>query len=139
MNYDKISEYFLNGVVCQYEIPFPACSDPSLVQLKNAYLSSPILKGADPTWLQPAGAVYDNNNKLVELSRMREQQELPQEIIRSEDANILSGKHIYLGYYNQVYGHFILETLSRMWALEDLDLSEYRLLFHSMHLSLIHI
>lgn len=133
MVHEKIFEYFLNGAVCQYDISEETHPEPSISKLKSAYLTKPELSGDNGGWRQPIGAIYDQNNCLVWESRLRLNQELPENAVRDSDARYLEGKYIYLGYYNEVYGHFILETLARLWILDEIDCVDREFIFHSMH------
>lgn len=90
-----------------------------------------------PGWRQPTGAVYDAAGHLVEASRLREQQPLAKTYQTPADCEMLRGTHVYLGYMNAVYGHFLLESLARV-----ADLDAFRaaaeddivgFVFHGMH------
>lgn len=133
MIHEPIFEYFLNNSVYQYDISEEAHPEPSIVELRNAYITKPELSNNNGDWKQPTGAIYDEINHLIPESRMRVDQELPEYTARTPCAKYLSGKYVYLGYYNEVYGHFILETLARMWILDEIKCQDREYIFHSMH------
>ena len=43
----------------------------------------------------------------------------PDEIRFSSKVRVLSGRYLYLGWYFNHYGHFILESLGRSWAVQE--------------------
>jgi capsular polysaccharide biosynthesis protein len=74
------------------------------------------------------GGVYDENGNLVKNALRqhtdhKEVQAFPQlspAILTNITVNnILKGRYLYLGFYTEHYGHFLLETLARLWAYTD--------------------
>lgn len=74
------------------------------------------------------GGVYDENGFLVENalrqhSDHKEVQAFPQlsptRLKNIKINNNLKGHYLYLGFYTEHYGHFLLETLARLWAFTD--------------------
>ena len=129
----QVVEYFLNDSRCSYSLGDFSHPEPSSVVVKNALLTKPILSGEASVWRHPVGAVYDSSGRLVEQSRMRDKQQLDEYISDLSPSTVFKGNYIYLGYYNEVYGHFLLESLSRLWVLDGKRPEEYKYVFHSMH------
>ena len=82
-----------------------------------------------------AGALYDSDRALIAASERRVRRGRlpvnPPTIGRRPFAPRLAGEHVYVGMAIQSYGHFLLETLSRLWWVERLeDLAGVRLLLH---------
>lgn len=76
------------------------------------------------------GGVYSKSGELIAASTRQEMahtgmQPFPQldplQIPENRDKpdKHLSGRYLYLGYYTKHFGHFLLETLSRLWAAEN--------------------
>lgn len=74
--------------------------------------------------------VYDQSGILISEALRQDSDYLEQEhftqidkekITHSANKNVnkLTGSYIYLGFYTEHYGHFLLETLSRIWAVES--------------------
>lgn len=42
----------------------------------------------------------------------------------------IKGKSIFCGWIFPHYGHFLMETLSRLWCLEELNFAEYTFIFN---------
>ncbi len=82
-----------------------------------------------------AGAIYDADGRLIEESERRVRRGRrpinPPTVGRRAFVARLDGSHVYVGMAIQSFGHFLLETLSRLWWVERLeDLAEVRLLLH---------
>jgi tetratricopeptide (TPR) repeat protein len=76
---------------------------------------------------QAQGGVYTADGDYVSSSRhLRRSKDLtasnPQAIRLSNDMPRLSGRYLYLGWFFNHYGHFILESLARAWAVQELSL-----------------
>ena len=84
---------------------------------------------------QVGGAIYDATGRLVAESerpagRGRQSQN-PATLDRRPAGPMLAGDYVYVGFAIQSYGHFLVETLSRLWWVERLeDLAETSLLLH---------
>ncbi|HIE55979.1 MAG TPA: DUF563 domain-containing protein, partial [Chromatiaceae bacterium] len=68
--------------------------------------------------------IYDARGRLVAASLHQRRNKYftaatPWELIQPRNAPILHGRHLYLGWFFDHYGHFILESLSRCWALAE--------------------
>jgi capsular polysaccharide biosynthesis protein len=71
------------------------------------------------------GGVYDESGHLVDNSLRQDKEHLgvqafpqlsPSMINDIKVQHVLKGRYLYLGFYTEHYGHFLLETLSRLWA-----------------------
>ena len=80
-------------------------------------------------WAHPTGAAYDQQGQLIEESRFRSSQILESKLDPIGSFSSLSGDWIFGGYFNEIYGHFILESLARLWVFEFEALSDFDLLF----------
>ncbi|WP_456372654.1 tetratricopeptide repeat protein [Thiolapillus sp.] len=70
------------------------------------------------------GGVYDHQGRLLHASRhLRRHKDFtranPPRISPDDDVVLLEGRFLYLGWFFNHYGHFMLESLSRCWPLED--------------------
>ena len=70
------------------------------------------------------GGIYDAKGRHLAISRhLRRGRDFtattPLETPLPSDAPILRGRHLYLGWFFDHYGHFILESLGRCWALAE--------------------
>ena len=70
------------------------------------------------------GCVYDHGGRIVRASQRTArdvawQPADPEQIDSGVTADELDGDCLYLGHYTGHYGHFLLETLARFWALES--------------------
>ncbi|GAA61866.1 hypothetical protein P20652_3755 [Pseudoalteromonas sp. BSi20652] len=74
--------------------------------------------------------VYDQSGKLISEALRQDCDYSAQEHFTQIDKGLiadsayknvkkLKGYYIYLGFYTEHYGHFLLETLSRIWAVKD--------------------
>ena len=104
--------------------------------LEEAFVTSFV---ADREHLRFSGVVYDVSGKLCRYSQrtrspLNEWQPNDPEIQRPfQGVKRISGKSLYLGHYTGHYGHFLLESLSRLWTLEHRSLIEAgyeRVVFH---------
>ncbi len=73
---------------------------------------------------QAQGGVYSARGEYVSSSRhLRRNKDLtagnPETIVSPGDIPRLSGRYLYLGWFFNHYGHFVLESLSRAWALDE--------------------
>ena len=103
--------------VTEHKIKNNICPEQSIVKLINAYSTRLEMSG----WNNLSGAIYDSEGELVAQSKVRSGQRCDRRIDIKEYTGIRSIETIciYLGHYNEVYGHFILESLSRVWALKE--------------------
>lgn len=94
----------------------------SLYYLENAVITPTEIDVENRTF---SGAVYDQSGHLVSISQRTsahvawkptDPDQLPDNTAGSE---MLDGNCIYLGHYSGHYGHFLLETLSRFWVLQE--------------------
>ncbi len=70
------------------------------------------------------GGIYDAQGRYIESARhLRRRRNLtaptPQQLNPSSTLPRLRGRYLYLGWFFNHYGHFILESFSRCWALEE--------------------
>ncbi|WP_419603800.1 tetratricopeptide repeat protein [Thiolapillus sp.] len=91
-----------------------------VLTLQSAYITASRYLGPE----QAEGGVYDANGRYVPSSRhLRRARDLtasnPEEIRFSSKVRVLSGRYLYLGWYFNHYGHFILESLGRSWAVQE--------------------
>ena len=123
-----VAHYFLNGRSAVFQTSPRETVDRTLTHVFNAVISDPKKTLRDlPTegqparknWAHPIGAVYDAHYNLVPESQFRNNQVLPDKTLERPEET-LPGTWVFLGYYNEVYGHFILEGLCRLWALSTL-------------------
>lgn len=130
----RIDEVFADGTQVTYAWPRTDRLEDGIVTIDNAILTEPAfpkLRGSE--WLHPTGAVYTSDGMLVEESRLRKSQELPSTLEnRPGKIRKLPGKWVFLGYYNEIYGHFILESLGRFWALDRLPDEPLNFLYFAM-------
>ncbi len=82
---------------------------------------------------QAQGGVYSARGEYVSCSRhLRRNKDLtagnPETIALPGDIPRLPGRYLYLGWFFNHYGHFVLESLSRAWALEEAGLVDGYLL-----------
>ncbi len=82
---------------------------------------------------QADGALYDRNGRLLEQGRhLRRGKVLnaaaPDTLAERPEIG-LRGRFLYLGWFFNHYGHFLLESLGRLWALEEADAID-GVLFH---------
>lgn len=104
--------------------------------LEEAFVSPFV---ADPSRRVFSGAAYHASGRLCRNSQrttspLNEWQPINPEILLSfEGGKRIRGKSLYLGHYTGHYGHFLLESLSRLWALGNRSLTEAgydRVVFH---------
>ncbi|HDY92156.1 MAG TPA: glycosyltransferase family 61 protein [Pseudoalteromonas sp.] len=97
----------------------------------NKYSNALIISTkVDPIKKQFEAGVYDDNGKLVKEALRQDSDYLEKEHFTQVDlqqlnkahensVDRLDGNYIYLGFYAEHYGHFLLETLSRLWAIKN--------------------
>lgn len=91
---------------------------------------------AKPGWRRYSGHVYDRDGRLIR-SAARPQYRVG---IRSDDplsidptqydTVFIPGRSLYLGILFQSFGHFLLESISRMWSLKEFYNPGTKLVFH---------
>ena len=91
----------------------------ALFVVKDA-VATPTL--ANPTDRTFTGCVFDRRGQLVRAGQRTGRRTYwtpadPEQIDPDQSAGVVPGRSIYLGHYGTHYGHFLLETLSRFWAL----------------------
>lgn len=106
----------------QQEIADFKLPEKELLSLRSAYVTASCHLGPE----QAEGGVYTANGHYVAASRhLRRSKDLtasnPQQISIGNDMPRLSGRYLYLGWFFNHYGHFILESLSRAWAAQELS------------------
>jgi len=94
--------------------------EKELLTLESATVTASRYLGPE----QAEGGVYDADGLYVPSSRhLRRVKDLtatnPEEIPVSSDVSVLPGRYLYLGWFFNHYGHFILESLSRFWAVKE--------------------
>lgn len=97
-----------------------ALPDKALLSLRSAFVSASCFLGPE----RAGGGVYDSRGDYVPASRhLRRVRDLtasnPPSKRFSGDLPRLSGRYLYLGWFFNHYGHFILESLGRAWALQE--------------------
>ena len=114
----------------------PRAQTLNIVRLRHAIATPMVAHQADRTF---TGAIYDATGALCPQSQrtLRGQNEWsphdPQRIPVDAPRTRIPGRSLYLGHYTGHYGHFLLETLSRLWAIPegaDHDLRYDRFVFH---------
>lgn len=103
----------------------------SLHIVDNALVTPTVIDRANRTF---TGCVYDGAGEIVRAAQRTSHGVSwkavdPDRVDLRIAAEEVDGECVYLGHYTSHYGHFLLETLSRFWALEsgsDFD----RLVFH---------
>lgn len=91
-----------------------------MIKVKNGF-ATPMV--SEPTTRTFQGAIYDQDGKLIVNSQriITENNEWnpsdPQKITDIKTNRLITGKSLYLGHYTGHYGHFLLETLNRLWFL----------------------
>ncbi len=106
----------------QQEIADFKLPEKELLSLQSAYVTASCHLGPE----QAQGGVYSMDGDYVPSSRhLRRSKDLtasnPQQISIADDVPRLSGRYLYLGWFFNHYGHFILESLSRAWAVQELS------------------
>ena len=104
--------------------------------LEEAFVSPFV---ADPSRRVFSGAVYHASGRLCRNSQRTTnplnewQPNNPEILLPFEGGKRIRGKSLYLGHYTGHYGHFLLESLSRLWVLGNRSLTEAgydRVVFH---------
>lgn len=115
--------------------------DPQLIRVKNAILSpartGKMSANPDHSKYKMLGGVYSQSGDLLAASRMA--QEVDQ-FASTDEPNIATSSvsvkrrieiGVYLGWYVSHHGHFLIESLSRLWCAEKLaDHPDVKFLFH---------
>lgn len=88
--------------------------------LRDAVVTPTVANRVEHTF---TGCVYDRTGRLVPASQRTHgaitwKPADPEQIIAPEVAQEIEGQGIYLGHYTGHYGHFLIDTLSRFWALQ---------------------
>ncbi|MBE7213939.1 glycosyltransferase family 61 protein [Shewanella benthica] len=103
--------------------PYPL----EVTSLSNALILPTVVDRKQKTF---TGGVFDDQNNLVKHSRRMNRGPIEHEHFHQldpEDCNaedkgdtpIKKGKYLYLGYYTEHYGHFLMETLGRLWCVDE--------------------
>lgn len=92
----------------------------ALFVLEDALATPALANPSDRTF---TGCVFDRRGRLVKAGQRTGRRTYwkpadPEQIGPAESAAAVPGRSIYLGHYSTHYGHFLLETLSRFWALD---------------------
>lgn len=92
----------------------------SILHLENA-VATPTIKNNDTKTF--VGCIYDQTGQIEQASQRTKENVVwvpndPENIGTSDIERTISGRSIYLGHLTSHYGHFLLETLSRFWALQ---------------------
>ena len=104
------------------------------LELKNAFVSGDARRKPNKNI---ANGVYTSEGMLVPISLsgrkdMQPRADQPDIIHFDADEKDVYKKGIYLGNFHFHYGHFILETISTFWFLQQIaDLENYHLFFHA--------
>lgn len=102
-----------------------------LHRLKNAVVTPTVTQPDKSTF---SGCVYDQDGRVVPASTRTSRNvvwkaENPSPLEAGGGIKTISGPCLYLGHYTTHYGHFLLETLARFWALEE-EIPYHRVVFH---------
>ncbi len=100
-----------------------------IVTLNEAIVIPTVVDRVNKTF---TGGVYSSNGTLVHASRRRYRDSCPGDafpqlspesinLAGAEKINRLAGKFLYLGFYTEHYGHFLIESLGRLWASHSLN------------------
>jgi capsular polysaccharide biosynthesis protein len=92
----------------------------TLFVVEDATATPALANPADRTF---TGCVFDRRGQLVKAGQRTGRRTYwkpadPEQIDPAQSAGVVPGHSIYLGHYSTHYGHFLLETLSRFWALD---------------------
>jgi hypothetical protein len=89
-----------------------------MVRLEDAIVTPTVL---DPAGGSYTGCVHDRGGRVVPEARRTStsgwRSADPEVISPPAEVERLGGTCLYLGHYTRAYGHFLLESLSRFWAL----------------------
>lgn len=109
---------------------FDAIPAPQIAVLKHA-TAVPTAPGRNlPSGVFDAtGVLHPNSRTMLGGPRWSDVPELPD----PGTVHRLSGRHLYGGVGRVHFGHFLVETISRLWALDHLDTPPDSILFSPMH------
>jgi capsular polysaccharide biosynthesis protein len=116
-----------NGVISS-EASSPLClaQAPDIVTLTDAIVMPTV---ADPAHRSFSGCVYGRNGRVLRMSQRITGFDFaardPDVAVAPSDARVLRGRAVWLGQYANHYGHFLLESLSRTWAIDSLPPAEH--------------
>lgn len=90
----------------------------AITHLRGAVVTAATVLG----WNKVDGGVFTKEGKLCPDFKVRTGHQTRQKLDEAhiKKAPMVAGTHLYMGQLNNVYGHFILETLGRCWALDHL-------------------
>jgi ubiquinone/menaquinone biosynthesis C-methylase UbiE/capsular polysaccharide biosynthesis protein len=136
---------YWNAKSREIQLPIVDPRPPTLIELEGAIITARTIgprKGPRGGVVRFAtGGVYDRDHHLLSEFSEREQYEaaegrsnrikneyvLPEEALAG--AKLLRGKYIYLGILRNHFGHFLLESLSRVWYLLKSE-PDVKVIFH---------
>ncbi|WP_456377444.1 glycosyltransferase 61 family protein [Thiolapillus sp.] len=96
--------------------------EKQLLSISSARITASCYLGPE----QAQGGVYTARGEYVPSSRhLRRNKDLtagnPEVVSSAKNIPRLPGRYLYLGWFFNHYGHFVLESLSRAWALPEAD------------------
>ncbi|WP_456412163.1 glycosyltransferase 61 family protein [Thiolapillus sp.] len=108
-------EHSWHREIADFQLP-----EKELLSLPSACITASRHLGPE----QAQGGVYSARGEYVSSSRhLRRNKDLtggnPETIAPPGDIPRLSGRYLYLGWFFNHYGHFVLESLCRAWALDE--------------------
>lgn len=124
----EVRHCFTDGTTAAFRVAPPSTPSPATIGVyRNALLSDPhdAMSGG---WAHPLGAAYDQRGDLIPESQFRGAQDLAKKA-PDQTPDELEGDWVFGGYYNEIYGHFILESVARLWALGYPELADWNVVF----------
>ena len=109
--------------------------EPTVINLKHAVITVPFFIDGESA----LGGVYDESGEHVTSSHHCRRSKYftanTEKILKKERLEsvkqIFPGNYVYLGWYFEHYGHFLLESLARSWVLHgDRNWKKYKFIFH---------
>ena len=97
---------------------------PALINIENGFATPFASNHADRTF---SGSIYDGNGNIcpyalrTSLGQNEWNPNDPSTITPPIRPLIIKGSSLYLGHYTGHYGHFLIESLSRFWAIKHPD------------------
>lgn len=92
-------------------------SKQGIITFRNSFLTPTTIDRSAKTF---TGCAYDSSGRLIKAAQRTSANVIwvptDPEQLTIPDAELLRGRYIYLGHFTGHYGHFILESISRLWA-----------------------
>ena len=108
----------------------------SIQSLNDVTITPNIPRHKSKSKTEILGGVYDNEGRIITKAKRQAVQvstsnKYLDNINPNKELKQIDGIFLYLGQYTTEYGHFLLETLSRFWAL-DQNLEYDKIIFHPL-------